>query len=214
MQRSQVKIGESYAVTSDAAARRRSAHAGEPECVKGTVVALDAKHEVSAGRYSRLTRTVHDGIKVTFEKPVEFSYFGVSTVSRGKKGTKEIVLGDARQLVKLWSEHEADEAMSKTMRERWAREADEWSAAFKPTLDATIAAIKKHTGEKVGIYGDCSGIHFHSGSISLKYRKGTDGKRKIIGFDYGNSVNIEADLFCKLIGVKHADAEDSVEDDD
>jgi hypothetical protein len=208
MQKKDLKIGGTYALTTPAVARRRT-YRYDPEAVKATVVAFDGKYE-SARRYSRHKDTMNDGIVVRFDKPVKSSLFGLK---HEKGGKTKMVVSDPRAFLSTWDEFEAEQKGLREAQDRWAREADESAAAFVPVLEATMKALREHGFKQVKLYGDQSGISFDGGSVPLRKSKGKDGKQKITGFDYRDARVPASDLL-RLLGVEYGDPDDEGSDDE
>jgi hypothetical protein len=209
MQRKLIKVGGTYALTTEQQARRRNRYY-DTEAVKATVVALDAEYEKRQGRFGTLSRMQNDGILVKFDRPVSTALFGLKHV---KDGVLELTITDPRAFLKPWDEYEAEEKAGREMEKRWAREADEAAAAFAPVLEATMKALSEHGFKEIKLYGDLSGISFYGGSVPLETRKGTDGKKKIMGFGY-RDVRLGASDFARLLGIEYSDPDDEEGSDD
>ena len=202
MQRKKIKIGEAYAVTN-----QRSARAYLGPHVKGTVVSFDGKYQGRTSRYSYRTETKQDGIVVRFDEPVYLSFDGIVTArslpsrdSRRKDTITELVVPDPRWIAMPWDEYAREQKEWAETQEDWAREADEKAKAFAPVLEQVKQQLRGHGFKNLEVYDDLSGLTFDGGSVPLRTGKGTDGKKKIVGFEY-RDVELDAAAFCALIGV-------------
>lgn len=199
MQRKDIKVGGVYAVARRML--RRGYRLNREVLVRATVVSMT--ETVRARGYHGGTSNI--GIRIRFDEPM---ILGSDTFLPAKKSKStvepitEFVLPDGGGIRLLWDEHVAQRTAQAEATERHEREADAMAVAFKPYLEATLAALTEHGITGVGIHNDLSAIFFDGGSIALAKRPGSDGQ-KVTGF--GGWVRIDSATMLGLLGVEVPD---------
>lgn len=211
MQRRDIKVGESYAITN-----QRGKRASGASAVKGTVLRLDGEYEKRRGSYSSSTYTATDGIVVEFDGPVVFDHSGIRPLASvvgpdsnyqdwaqdtfREEARTQWVVSDPRFVIERWDTYDERQREYAEVADRYRRESDERAAAFKPVLRTTMKKLREAGFKDVSVHRDLSGISFYGGSISLSTGTGTDGEKKATGF--GHNARLMPEQLLRLIGAE------------
>lgn len=213
MKRSEIKVGEEYAIVIGYAAIERPTESrvrgerkpkmapyfqtrgGIPKANverhlhRATVVEVGVDFYEAVGSWSSsLGVRDSNGIRVKLATPIAAT--SIETVS-------EIVV-TAGHVLRTWADEKASrEARSRAEREARER-ADREAAEFAPKLADLRSKMLTITGARTGVHDDVSGVYGEGWSISLRRAKCSDGIVRPIGFTYG-SVHVDLDLFRKLV---------------